>query len=66
LNLSRFEDLVLTSSQILQQRLAILANCGIYLAMFSAIMPWPMTLAHTNEAVKRVNHAEKDLYIEKK
>jgi hypothetical protein len=27
--------------------------------MFPAIMPWPMTLAPTNEAVRRKNHAEK-------
>jgi hypothetical protein len=27
--------------------------------MFSAIMPWPMTLAPTNEAVRCENHAEK-------
>jgi hypothetical protein len=29
-------------------------------------MPWPMTLASTNEAVRRENHAEKNLYKEKK
>ncbi len=28
-------------------------------------MPWPMTLAPTNEAVRRENHAEKNLYKEK-
>ncbi len=28
-------------------------------------MPWPMTLAPTNEAVRRENHAEK-LFIRKK
>jgi hypothetical protein len=28
-------------------------------------MPWPMTLAPTNEAVKGENHAEKNLYKEK-
>jgi hypothetical protein len=27
--------------------------------MFPAIGPWPMTLAPTNEAVRRDNHAEK-------
>jgi hypothetical protein len=27
--------------------------------MFPAIMPWPMTLAPTNEAVRRENHAKK-------
>jgi hypothetical protein len=27
--------------------------------MFPAIMPWPMTLAPTNEAVRRENHARK-------
>jgi hypothetical protein len=29
--------------------------------MFPAIMPWPMTLAPTNEAVRRENHAKKTL-----
>jgi hypothetical protein len=29
--------------------------------MFSAIMPWPMTLAPTNEAIRRENRAEKNL-----
>jgi hypothetical protein len=33
--------------------------------MFPAIMPWPITLAPTNEAVRRKNHAEKYLYKEK-
>jgi hypothetical protein len=33
--------------------------------MFPAIMPWPMTLAPTNEAVGHENHAEKTLYKEK-
>ncbi len=33
--------------------------------MFSATMPWPMTLAPTNEAVRCENHAEKNLYKEK-
>jgi hypothetical protein len=27
--------------------------------MFPATMPWPMTLAPTNEAVRHENHAEK-------
>jgi hypothetical protein len=27
--------------------------------MFHAIMPWPMTLALTNEAIRRENRAEK-------
>jgi hypothetical protein len=27
--------------------------------MFPTTMPWPMTLAPTNEAVRRENHAEK-------
>ncbi len=27
--------------------------------MFPAIMPWPMTLAPTNEAVRGENHVEK-------
>ncbi len=30
--------------------------------MFPAIMPWPMTLTPTNEALRRENHAEKNLY----
>jgi hypothetical protein len=30
-----------------------------------AIMSWPMTLAPMNEAVRRENHAEKNLYKEK-
>jgi hypothetical protein len=34
--------------------------------MFPATMPWPMTLALTNEAVRRENHAEKNLYKENK
>jgi hypothetical protein len=34
--------------------------------MFPATMPWPMTLALTNEAVRRKNHAEKNIYEEKK
>jgi hypothetical protein len=29
-------------------------------------MPWPMTLSPMNEAVRRKNHAEKNLYKEKK
>ncbi len=29
-------------------------------------MPWPMTLAPTNEAIRPENHAEKNLYKEKK
>ena len=29
-------------------------------------MPWPMTLAPTNEAVRPENHAEKNLYMGKK
>jgi hypothetical protein len=33
--------------------------------MFPAIRPWPMTLAPTNEAVRRDNHAEKNLCKEK-
>ncbi len=36
-----------------------LANCDIYRAVFPAIMPWPMTLAPTNEAVRCENHAKK-------
>ena len=33
--------------------------------MFPTIMPWPMTLAPTNEAVRCENYAEKNLYKEK-
>jgi hypothetical protein len=33
--------------------------------MFLAIIPWPMTLAPTNEAVRRENHAKKN-FIRKK
>jgi hypothetical protein len=33
--------------------------------MFPAIMPWPMTLAPTNEAVRRGIHAKKN-FIRKK
>jgi hypothetical protein len=33
--------------------------------MFPAIMPWPMTLAPTNEAVRCENHVEKNLDTEK-
>ncbi len=33
--------------------------------MFPAIMPWPMTLAPTNEAVRRENHEKKN-FIRKK
>ncbi len=38
-----------------------LANHNIQRAMFPAIMPWPMTLAPTNEVVRRENHDEKNL-----
>jgi hypothetical protein len=34
--------------------------------MFPAIKPWPMTLTPTNEAVRRDNHAEKNLFQGKK
>jgi hypothetical protein len=34
-------------------------------SMFPAIMPWPMTLAPTNEAIRRENCAEKNLDTEK-
>jgi hypothetical protein len=34
--------------------------------MFTALMPWPMTLAPTNEAVRRENHVEKTFDKEKK
>ncbi len=33
--------------------------------MFPATMPWPMTLAPTNEAVRRENRVKKNLYKEK-
>ncbi len=39
-----------------------LANCNVQQDMFPAIMPWPTTLAPTIEAVRRENHAEKNLY----
>ncbi len=42
-----------------------LANRDIQQDMFPAIMPWPMTLAPTNEAVRRENHAGKNLCKEK-
>jgi hypothetical protein len=42
-----------------------LANRDIQRDMFPAIMPWPMTLAPTNEAVIRENHAKKT-FIKKK
>ena len=34
--------------------------------MFPTIMPWPMTLAPTNEAIRRENCAEKNLDMEMK
>ncbi len=34
--------------------------------MFPATMPWPMTLTPMNEADRRENHAEKNLYKEEK
>ena len=33
--------------------------------MFPAIMPWPMTLAPTNEAIRRENCAKKNLNMGK-
>ncbi len=33
--------------------------------MYPAIMPWPMTLAPTIEAVRRENHVKKNLFKEK-
>ncbi len=42
-----------------------LANRDIQQDMFPAIMPWPTTLAPTNEAIRRENHAEKNLCKEK-
>ncbi len=36
-----------------------LANCNILQDMFPATVQWRMTLAPTNEAVRRENHAEK-------
>ncbi len=43
-----------------------LANRSIYQDMYPAIMPWPMTLTPTNEAVRHENHVEKNLFIRKK
>jgi hypothetical protein len=34
--------------------------------MFPTIMPWPMAFTPTNEAVRRKNHAEKNLDMEMK
>jgi hypothetical protein len=42
-----------------------LVNHDIQQDMFPAIMPWPMTLASTNEAVRCKNHAQKNLCKEK-
>jgi hypothetical protein len=39
-------------------------NWDIQQAMFPATMPWPMTLAPTNEAIRRENRAEKNLDME--
>jgi hypothetical protein len=33
--------------------------------MFPAVMPWPMTPAPTNEAIRHENCAKKNLYMEK-
>jgi hypothetical protein len=33
--------------------------------MFPALMPWPITLGPTNEAVRRENHAENSLIRKK-
>jgi hypothetical protein len=33
--------------------------------MFPAVMPWPMTLAPMNEAIRRENLAEKNLFKNK-
>ena len=41
-----------------------LANRNIQQDMFPAIMPWPMTLAPTNEGVRHDNYAEKNLHKE--
>jgi hypothetical protein len=38
-----------------------LANRNIKQDKFLATMPWPMTLAPMNEAVRRENHAKKNL-----
>jgi hypothetical protein len=43
-----------------------LVNRNIQRDLFPATMPWPMTLAPMNEAVRRENHAKKNLYKEKK
>ncbi len=42
-----------------------LVNQDISQDMFPTTMPWPMTLAPTNEVVRHENHAEKNLYKEK-
>jgi len=43
-----------------------LANRDIQQDVFPATMSLPMTLTPTNEAVRHENHAEKNLYKEKK
>ncbi len=40
-------------------------NRDIQQAMFPAIMPWHMTLAPTNEAIRRESRAKKNLYTQK-
>jgi hypothetical protein len=50
---------------ILHQQLANLANQDIKQAMLPIIMPWPMTLTPTTEAIRRENHAKKTFYKEK-
>ncbi len=42
-----------------------LANRDIQQDMFPAIMPWLMTLAPTNEAVRHENHAKKTIIRKK-
>ncbi len=42
-----------------------LANRDILAIMFPALMPWPMTIAPMNEAVRCENHVEKTFDKEK-
>ncbi len=50
----------------LTSAIGYLANRGFEQAMFPVIRPWPMTLAPTNEAVRRDNHAKKKSLFRKK
>jgi hypothetical protein len=53
----RFEDWDDSKSN-LTSAIGYLANCGIQQAIFPTIIPWPMTLAPTNEAIGCENHAK--------